>query len=80
MRKDDHRRVAIKAIDRKVTRPLPTSGAGSDVLNEVRERRLAMWPGVAQEGGGGGYHCSGAAGHPKLASTLEIPALEQIGV
>ena len=42
VRKDDHRRVAIKALDRKVTKPLPTSGAGSDVLNEVRERSLAM--------------------------------------
>jgi len=36
VRKDDHRRVAIKALDRKVTKPLPTSGAGSDVLNEVK--------------------------------------------
>ena len=35
--------------------------------------------GGAQEGGGGDYHCSTAAGHSKLASTLEIPALEQVG-
>ena len=39
VRKDDHRRVAIKALDRKVTKPLPTSGAGSDVLNEVRGKK-----------------------------------------
>ena len=35
--------------------------------------------GVAQEGGGGGYHCPGAAGYPKLGSTLEIPAPGQVG-
>ena len=33
--------------------------------------------GVAQEGGRGGFRCSGAAGYPKLDSTLEIPAREQ---
>ena len=36
VRKEDHRRVAIKAIDRKVTKPLPPTGAASNVLNEVR--------------------------------------------
>ena len=29
-------------------------------------------PGVAQEGGGGGYHFASSAGLPKLDSTLEI--------
>ena len=33
----------------------------------------------SQEGGGGGYHCPCAAGHPKLASMLEIPAQGQVG-
>ena len=42
---------------------------------------ITRYPGVqvAQEGGGGGYHCPGAAGHPKLDSTPEIPAPEQVG-
>ena len=30
-------------------------------------------------GGWGGYHCSTAAGYPKLDSTLEILAVEQVG-
>ena len=52
------------------------------VLMAVIMERMSMTtspPGVAQEGGGGGYHCSSAAGYPKLACTLEIPALEQVG-
>ena len=34
--------------------------------------------GVAQEGGESGYHCSTAAGYPKLDSTLEILAVEHV--
>ena len=52
----------------------PSGKSSSHLLNDKLAR-----PGVAQEGGGGGYHCSTAAGYPKLDSTLEILAVEQVG-
>ena len=61
------------------SRSLPPAEINSLVLLCRDPRLYVDWiPGVAQEGGGGGYHCSGAAGHPKLASTLEIPSPEQV--
>ena len=51
------------------SRSLPPAEINSLVLLCRDPRLYVDWiPGVAQEGGGGGYHCSGAAGHPKLDS------------
>ena len=58
------------------------SGAGDNGNAARRVESATGTPvpsGVAQEGGGGGYHCSTAAGYPKLVSTLEILAVEQVG-
>ena len=57
----------------------PPFYCGMQIRSDKVLERLSVGAGVAQEGGGGGYHCSSAAGYPKLASTLEIPALEQVG-
>ena len=51
------------------SRSLPPAEINSLVLLCRDPRLYVDWiPGVAQEGGGHGYHCSGAAGHPKLDS------------
>ena len=54
--------------------PTPAQGRQNlpEFLTPSSTRKTSHQPGVAQEGGGGGYHFASSAGLPKLDSTLEI--------